>query len=147
MRKPDLARRVLAQKLRQQGLTHKQIAARLRITRQGAAHLLKPLRKQSVTHCRTCGIVITDGEPALDSVGCLPFCLTCLAKMPQVSFGERLLAWRLSRGLTRQQLAEATGVASHTIRLYEWGKKNKPHRETVVKLARVLGSILTGQGH
>ena len=143
-RKPDLERRALAQRLRQQGLTHKQIAARLRITRQGVAHLLKAPRRQAATHCRTCGIVIAEGEPALDSVSCSPYCLTCLAKMPAVSFGERLLAWRLSRGLTRQELSKATGVAAHTLRRYEWGIENKPHRETVVKLTVILGSTLKG---
>ena len=55
-----------------------------------------------------------------------------------MTFGERLRRAREARGLTRDQLAAASGVAYGTIHGYEIGRR-APSFTNVVRLAAVLG--------
>jgi transcriptional regulator with XRE-family HTH domain len=64
--------------------------------------------------------------------------------MPDATFGERLRSIRLSHGLSRERLAEASGVSVRTIMGHETGRLAQPRWSVVVKLARLLGPALVG---
>jgi transcriptional regulator with XRE-family HTH domain len=141
-RKPDLKRRQEVHKLRQQGLTVQKIAVRLGITHQGVSQLLRPIPVLPHVLCAKCGATMAKGKRGLVDSEARPLCLACLAKLPVTTFGERLLALRLSRGLTRQELAHAAGVQVGMIRSHERGAAKKPHRAIFDKLVRLLGPTL-----
>jgi hypothetical protein len=46
-------------------------------------------------------------------------CLTCLDKTPGAGFGQRVLAFRLARGLTCEELAHRLGEKLATVRHWE----------------------------
>lgn len=52
-------------------------------------------------------------------------------------FGKTLAAIRTYRGMTQDQLAEASGVTENAIARYE-SERNQPRADTVVKLADAL---------
>lgn len=54
-----------------------------------------------------------------------------------MTFAEKLKILRTAAGLSREQLAEATGLARGTVRDYEQGKR-KPTLESAVKLAAAV---------
>lgn len=56
-------------------------------------------------------------------------------------FSNRLKAMRTEKGLTRQQLADSTGINVNTLRSYEMYDKEPNHR-TLLKLARALNVSL-----
>jgi transcriptional regulator with XRE-family HTH domain len=58
---------------------------------------------------------------------------------PTMTFAERLKELRSKAGLSREQLAEGSGLARGTVRDYEQGKR-KPTLESAVKLASALGT-------
>jgi transcriptional regulator with XRE-family HTH domain len=54
-----------------------------------------------------------------------------------MTFAEKLRELRLARSLSRQQLADASGVARTTIRDYEQGRR-EPLWDVLFKLSRAL---------
>ena len=54
-----------------------------------------------------------------------------------MTFGEKLKAVRLEKGMTQQELAKLTDLAQATIADYERGKKY-PHLNNLKELARRL---------
>src|SRR5215204_3590247 len=59
------------------------------------------------------------------------------------TFGELLRSYRHSANLTQEELAGRTGLTPQAIGLLERGERRRPHKYTVVQLAKALG--LTGQ--
>ena len=59
------------------------------------------------------------------------------------TFGELLRSYRSSANLTQEDLAGRTGLTPQAIGLLERGERRRPHKHTVVQLAKALG--LTGQ--
>src|SRR5918999_4651263 len=59
------------------------------------------------------------------------------------TFGELLRSYRSSASLTQEDLAGRTGLTPQAIGLLERGERRRPHKHTVVRLAKALG--LTGQ--
>lgn len=57
---------------------------------------------------------------------------------PVTSFGSLLRRHRLGAGLTQEELADSSGVNSHTISDLERGYARKPHADTVRLLAEAL---------
>ena len=66
-------------------------------------------------------------------------CLACLDKISGVTFGERLRAHRIARGLSRAALAGKATVDVGTVRSLEQQGKHRPLPETLRKLAQALG--------
>src|SRR5437660_451021 len=54
-------------------------------------------------------------------------------------FGRLLRHYRHAAGLTQQDLAERAGLASRAISDLERGARNRPYRDTVIRLADALG--------
>ena len=53
--------------------------------------------------------------------------------------GEKLKRFRRSRGMTQEELAEASGVAQSTIAQIEGGRRKEPRPGTLKRLAKPLG--------
>jgi hypothetical protein len=114
-RKPDDACRQAVVVLRAQGLHYPAIGSRLGITRQCAQQQLLKASCHSVVLpgicCIGCATVIVKGRgPSLH--GGPVYCLGCLAKTPNVPFGQRLKAHRLAAGLTLRQLSERVAMSA-----------------------------------
>src|SRR6516164_1432244 len=90
---PDHKRRQQITSLRAAGLTFRVIGERLGITRQ-TAYALSYRRRVSrgEVHCKACdgSISASRDEKANRPV----YCLACLAKRPEATFGERVKAYR-----------------------------------------------------
>ena len=142
-RKPSVHRRQ-AHRLRQLGWSLKEIADELGLTIQGVHYLLKKFGGLRPIVCRLCGSLVCKGEPGMQNFRTRPLCLRCLAGMPDATFGERLRSIRLSHGLSRERLAEASGVPLRTIMGHETGRLAHPRWPMLVKLARLLGPALVG---
>jgi len=56
-----------------------------------------------------------------------------------MTFAEKLKKLRVAASLSREQLAEASGLSRGVIRDYEQGKR-KPTLESAIKLAKPLGT-------
>src|SRR5438309_2181755 len=54
-------------------------------------------------------------------------------------FGRLLRQYRHAAGLTQQDLAERAGLAGRAISDLERGARNRPYRDTVIRLADALG--------
>jgi transcriptional regulator with XRE-family HTH domain len=141
-RPPNLQRRQQAVNLRKEGLTLPQIGQRMGISKQAVHQLLGKSAGLRPILCRLCHSVIVKARLGIDSTRLKPLCLRCLPNLSNAKFGERLLAFRVARGLTQKQLSEATGVTMRTIGGYELGIMQHPKRETLLKLARFLGPTL-----
>lgn len=57
--------------------------------------------------------------------------------MNSKAMGQRILTYRLEKGMSRKQMASLIGVGEDTIRKYECGYKT-PSLESLVRLANVL---------
>jgi hypothetical protein len=88
-------------------------------------------------HCTECGRVITQLHGVADNNRTV-WCLAGLAKHPQVTFGQRLKAYRLAAGLTLIALERRSGVHLSLNSAYECGR-SEPKWQTLAKLIRVLG--------
>ncbi len=64
-------------------------------------------------------------------------CPTCGQKLPKMPSRSPLARMRIDRGFSRQQVADAIGVATGTIRRLELG--DQPHLKTALALAKVYG--------
>jgi hypothetical protein len=84
-----------------------------------------------------CGTVITQLHGVADN-NRTARCLTCLAKRPEATFGQRLKAHRLAAGLTLTALERRSGVDLSLISAYECDR-SQPKWHTLAKLIRVLG--------
>ena len=56
-----------------------------------------------------------------------------------MTFGEKLKMYRLKKSMTQAQAADAAGISRRTYVYYETGKKLPRKRETIDKLAELLG--------
>jgi transcriptional regulator with XRE-family HTH domain len=54
------------------------------------------------------------------------------------TFGELLRSYRSSASLTQEDLAGRTGLTPQAIGLLERGERRRPHKHTVVQLAKAL---------
>lgn len=100
--------RRLVTKLCAQGLTLQEIGRNLGVSRQRVERLLAdagPLGKLATCKCQECGAVIgQDRRPSPRDRQAR--CLACLSKCPEATFGERVLAARLTAGMSKQELAD-----------------------------------------
>ena len=56
--------------------------------------------------------------------------------------GEKIIAWRMARGLSMSQFAELAGVSKQTLRYIESGKRTNIQAGTLKKIAAVMGCTL-----
>ena len=59
--------------------------------------------------------------------------------VPELAFGQLLLAHRRTAGITQAELAAASGASVRVISELECGRSHGPQRATVDSLARALG--------
>lgn len=57
---------------------------------------------------------------------------------PPATFGELILRFRLTVGLTQEELAERSGISARSVSDFERGFTHRPQRETVRLLAEAL---------
>jgi transcriptional regulator with XRE-family HTH domain len=135
-------RRRKAAELRARGLTLAEIGRKLGCTKQAVHYLLdhrprrldQPRPSQTV-FCAACGAFLGPSPTERDYAPAL--CLQCLAKRPQAPLSQRLRAYRIARGLSRQALAERAGVGASSIVQMERGARRRPR--ALLKLAKALG--------
>jgi transcriptional regulator with XRE-family HTH domain len=65
-------------------------------------------------------------------------CLTCLEKAPEATFGQRLRAFRVARGLTQVELQHQLQLSDNLIAYYEHDLM-QPMWKTLVKLMEFFG--------
>jgi transcriptional regulator with XRE-family HTH domain len=96
------------------------------------------VRKSVIVSCRECGREIAKfgAEPPSNRP---VWCLECLAKHPEATFGERLKSHRLAAGITQRELAESVCLRSPSIAHYE-ADKGLPKPGNLVKLTHTLGA-------
>jgi transcriptional regulator with XRE-family HTH domain len=128
--------------LRATGLTYREIGERLGVTRQCVHGLLNKALRQRLTYiaCCVCRHTIITGwrGPGPDPV----FCVACLPS--DGTFGQRLRAHRVAKGLTAFALGAKAGVSSSTIIAYELGK-HRPNAQNRAKVSQALGVELPCQ--
>jgi transcriptional regulator with XRE-family HTH domain len=88
-------------------------------------------------YCRECKACIGTG-PAGFMTNAPAYCLSCLARHPGATFGERLKAHRLAAGLRQRELSERAEVCISRVTEFESGR-SLPQWRTVRKLIGVLG--------
>jgi transcriptional regulator with XRE-family HTH domain len=139
-RPANLQRRRQIAELRAVGLTYEQIGQRLGISHQSVQQALQRTARAWLVpvHCRECGSVITRLRTVRDNNGPV-YCLACLPK--DATFGQRLKAGRLAKGMTLMALGERTGICWSLLSKYERDAV-EPKFRSVVKLIRVLGAQL-----
>jgi transcriptional regulator with XRE-family HTH domain len=123
--KPDRKRQAAA--LPAKGLSLAEIGRRLGCSKQAVDGLLrraKGARAPEHVTCRACGAVLCAARQGMWTVR-YALCLTCLS--PDAGFGRRVLAFRLARGLTAQELAERLGEKLDTIR--EWEQRREQQQD------------------
>jgi transcriptional regulator with XRE-family HTH domain len=138
-RRPDMAKRLKARKLRELGWTNARIAALMGISIQAVSRLansLGPIKSPDLV-CAKCRLAIIENAGLKFRNGsCL--CLACLKRTKRPTFAVRLKAYRLSRGWTQTDLARRVGCGLQMIAGYEQNAK-KPMYDMLEKLVRVLG--------
>jgi hypothetical protein len=87
--------------------------------------------------CRESGRTIARGAGSIRTNGAA-YCLGCLARPPEASFGGRLKAHRLAAGLTLEARGGRVGVPYQAVCDYESGRR-VPQWRTLVRLVGVLG--------
>ena len=145
-RPPNLERRRQAAALREQGLTLAEVGRELGISRQAAEQLVRAAGAAhlGVVRCARCGGPLA--RPALRGrVPSSALCRACVEQSPDVTFGQRLRAYRLAAGLNQATLAGQAGVPENSIGKYERDRA-EPCADHVAQLARVLGPGLTAPG-
>jgi DNA-binding CsgD family transcriptional regulator len=116
--KPDRKRQAAA--LRAEGLSLAEIGRRLGCSKQAVDGLLrraKGARAPEHVTCRECGAVLCAARQGMWSTR-YALCLGCLPS--DAGFGQRLLAFRLARGLTCEELAHRLGEKLATVRRWEF---------------------------
>jgi transcriptional regulator with XRE-family HTH domain len=146
--KPELHRKAL--ELREQGLSLSEVGARLRVSKQRIFSLLRHDGYRSVPpkklFCKACKALVIASDPRTLRVNKPVWCVKC-AMSPKTSFGVRLRALRLAKGLNQSELARQAGIWAQTIRCYENNSKG-PTWEVLLRLVRILGAelLVTGPG-
>lgn len=56
--------------------------------------------------------------------------------------GEKIIAWRMARGLSMGQFAKLAGVSKQTLSYIESGKRTNIRAGTLKKIAAVMGCTL-----
>jgi transcriptional regulator with XRE-family HTH domain len=126
--------------LRAAGLSYVQIGRELGVSRQAIRRALEPRSSNRDVRIR-CRLCDQDINPA----GAVPrddrdvLCLSCLAKRPELGFGEHLKAFRLAAGMKVVALAEQVGVRPSVISSYEHGRTGTPTWQLLMQLLQVLG--------
>jgi transcriptional regulator with XRE-family HTH domain len=116
--KPDRKRQAAV--LRAKGLSLTEIGRRLGCSKQAVDGLLRRAqgaRAPEHVTCRACGAVLCAARQGMWSTR-YALCLACLP--PDAGFGQRLLAFRLARGLTCEELAHRLGERLATVRRWEY---------------------------
>jgi len=67
---------------------------------------------------------------------------TVSTRMSRQAFGERIRELRAKRRLTREALAEKTGVSAVYIKKLEAGERTSPSLPALASIARALGATL-----
>jgi DNA-binding XRE family transcriptional regulator len=142
-RKPDYEKRKQARRLHQEGLSTTKIGKIMGVEAGAVTAMLARSRGGPILNawirCRRCDADIA--KLSLRSGSWPVLCLACLKKQKRPLFRERLLAYRLSKGLTPIELAKKVETSPGVIALWERGVSS-PRWETVVKLVQVLGQGL-----
>jgi len=145
-RPPKLALRQKMAELRRAGCSFAKIGKDLGVTRQSVHALLKRHGEKIVPRaellCQGCSGMILQGDPRTWNRQNV-WCLNCLEQMPDAPFSVRLKAFRLSRGMSREELAERAELTVWTIQYHEQYVSN-PKWKILMKLAKVFGSRLVG---
>jgi transcriptional regulator with XRE-family HTH domain len=132
-------------RLRAKGLTFQQIGDKLGVTRQAVEDMLERANAKAMTvACCRCQVVIWTGRRNIAN-NSPTLCLTCLAKTPWATFGQRLKAVRVAAGLTLRELGEKAGVCWESLSHYEIDR-SEPRWSTIEKLIRTLGYGLVSIG-
>jgi DNA-binding XRE family transcriptional regulator len=124
--------------LRAKGMSLAKIGQHLGVTRQCIHQAIRAAASHRRIRCRVCGCEV---NPA----GAMPrddrevFCLACLAKSPDATFGEHLQAYRIAAGLRIVALGKLSGVSADRISAYEHGCKYNTPWVTQCQLFRALG--------
>lgn len=125
--------------LREAGLTYAEIGEQVGLTRQGVHKLLKVARGKvpPTICCMDCGTIV---EPVivLSPRATELYCPACLLKHPEATFGQRLRAFRLAKGLTREELGKRSGMTGSMMGKIEQGQK-RPTALAMWAIARGLG--------
>jgi transcriptional regulator with XRE-family HTH domain len=126
--------------LRALGLTYQQIGKRLGISHQSVQQALQRSGNARLVPicCRQCRAVITRMRTVADNNGPV-YCLDCLPD--DATFGQRLKAERLTKGISLMALCEQTGITWTLLSKYERDVVEPKYR-TLAKLVRVLGTEL-----
>jgi transcriptional regulator with XRE-family HTH domain len=128
--------------LRQQGQTYAEIGRRLGVSRQTVEVALRRATERvarSVPCCR-CGSRIVSPVLLSRHAGKV-LCRACLARVPGVAFGQRLLSLRLAAGVTGAALARRAGLHPQVMFTYD-RLGCRPRPSSLAKLVRVLGPNL-----
>jgi DNA-binding XRE family transcriptional regulator len=142
-RKPNYERRRQARQLREQGLPPDKIgkimsvganAVRAMIARSLGGPVLR-----AWIRCCHCGTDIARLSVRFDTGPA--HCLSCLKKKKKPLFRERLIAYRLAKGLTPVELGKKIGTSPVVISSWERGVSS-PRWETLIKLVQALGQEL-----
>jgi hypothetical protein len=83
----------------------------------GLLHRSKVIRAPEHSTCRECGAVLCAARQGMWSTR-YALCLGCLP--PDAGFGQRLLAFRLARGPSCEELARRLGEKLATVRRWEY---------------------------
>lgn len=140
-RPPNHARRRRVAELRGRGLTLREIAGELGVTHQAVSELLTKARLPAPrgVPCSLCDKLIpTPAAMAADRPGAL--CLDCLRRTPDASEGQRLLAYRLASGLTRDEVAHLAGLSGAPVWHAERGFTPAGVRARIARVLEVPGA-------
>ena len=139
-RRNESRRRQMA-RLRAKGLSHAEIGRHFGVTKQRVTQLLHDAgASEFAVRCRGCRAEVMPGLSRVSLKAPL-LCPACLAKTPDIAFGERLKTHRLIAGLTQRRVAANAGVTPQAVALYEKGTC-KPAPETLARLVEFLGAGL-----
>jgi transcriptional regulator with XRE-family HTH domain len=61
-----------------------------------------------------------------------------MSRLERPAAMSRVLFWRRQRGLTQQQLAEATGLSEKTIERFDQKRADNPRIRSLLRIAAVL---------
>jgi transcriptional regulator with XRE-family HTH domain len=148
--KPKLnpAQRRKAAQLRARGWTLAAVGRRFRVSTATVHRVLNGEASACrAMPCSTCGAAVAAAVRRGDEGATL--CRPCATRLPGVTLGQRLKAFRLDAGLTRGALARRAVVSAAKFSEYEHDRV-KPNLLTRAKLARALGvglKALEGNDH
>jgi transcriptional regulator with XRE-family HTH domain len=134
---PEKYRRAAA--LRAEGLNQREIAKEMGVTRQRVQQMLargEPKEATLKAQCSGCQAEIVSRGLIRGDRGKV-FCVPC-ASRKEATFGQRLKAYRLAGGMTREALARNAGMAWRTLQWWEEDRSD-PGETGRELLARALG--------